>query len=65
MLITIHLSDGRKITKDTGNIAIFLEGSKPQLDHFKEGHILINQAHIIDMRAANKEEIEHAKIHGW
>lgn len=65
MLITIHLSDGRKITKDTGNIAVFLEGSKPQLDDFKEGRILINQAHIIDMRAANKEEIEHAKIHGW
>ena len=65
MLITIHLSDGRKITKSGEEVVIFCTGYSPTSDDIKDGKILINQAHIVDIRLANKEETEHAEIHGW
>ena len=81
MLITIHMTDGRKITKDEENIRFFsmrqgyalnaerivydldgLDGIYPQVS---EGCICVNLDNVVDMRPAEKEEIDYARIHGW
>lgn len=79
MMITVHLSDGRKITKDEIKLNWFspslgytvgatdggdlnCEAFRPLVD---EGSITVNLDHVVDMRPAEPDEIEHAKIHGW
>lgn len=68
MLITVHLSDGRKITKDDGKL-IFVsdicEAVAEGLEVVKEGCITINCQHVVDMRPADEMEKMHAEIHGW
>ena len=67
MIITIHLSDGRKITKDNRYIQ-FVGGTPSPEDRFrlaKIGYITVNWNHVVDLRPAEEDEIEHARIHGW
>ena len=66
-MITLHLSDGRKITKDPTKL-IFItdpEGYWNGEQMVKEGCITINWTHVVDMRPAEEDEIRHAEIHGW
>ena len=76
MMITIHLSDGRKITKDENKLHWFTtskvrrENGYPdmppeEVPDIMEGCITINLDHVVDIRPAEPDEIEHAKIHGW
>lgn len=68
MIITVHLSDGRKITKDENRLRFFSGGLAEKMDKWPrvdEGFIAINLDHVVDMRPAEDDEIEHAKIHGW
>jgi hypothetical protein len=66
MMITVHLSDGRKITKDTSKLVFYnplqCTGVLPDV---QEGVININTIHVVDMRLADDIEKEHARIHGW
>jgi hypothetical protein len=66
MMITIHLSDGRKITKDASRLVFYnplqCTGILPDV---KDGVININTLHVVDMRPADEIEKEHARIHGW
>ena len=68
MMVTVHLSDGRKITKDQTKLAFFTarqftkEGEIPLA---QEGVIHINLDHVVDMRPADEIEKQHARIHGW
>lgn len=66
MVITVHLSDGRKITKDEKKLVFYnplaCTGILPDA---KEGIININTMHVVDMRPADDVEKAHAKIHGW
>lgn len=66
MMITVHLSDGRKITKDSDKLDVFNPNTlEPKSLRLEEGKIAINWWHIVDIRPAEPDEIEHAKIHGW
>lgn len=68
MMVTVHLSDGRKITKDEKHLKFFTgETCRKQnvLPPICEGYITINFDHVVDMRPAERDEIEHAEIHGW
>ena len=66
MMITVHLSDGRKITKDEEHLLFFRDGIRlPEAGDVEPGYILINLAQVVDIRPAEEDEIEHAKIHGW
>ena len=65
MMITLHLSDGRKITKDTSKLIPYDPIQDPFRRKVAEGSITVNVHHIVDMRPAEPDEIEHAKIHGW
>ena len=66
MMITVHLSDGRKITKDANKLVFYnplqCTGVLPDVI---DGVININTLHVVDMRPADEIEIEHARIHGW
>lgn len=66
MMITVHLSDGRKITKDHSKLVFYnplqCTGILPDV---KDGIININTLHVVDMRPADEIEKEHARIHGW
>ena len=65
-MITVHLSDGRKITKDERKLVFYnplqCTGVLPDV---QEGVININTIHVVDMRPADEIEKEQAKIHGW
>lgn len=66
-MITVHLSDGRKITKDSERL-IFIFDPEEIVDSkqlIAEGQITINWQHVVDMRPADEIEKEHARIHGW
>ena len=66
-MITVHLSDGRKITRDSNRL-IFLtdpEGPDDGQQMIQDGCIAINWQHVVDMRPADEIEKEHARIHGW
>ena len=77
MLITIHLTDGRKITKEQDRLHFFSTTMAKRSDfeypdlicvkvpEILEGCITVNLNHVVDMRLAEAEEIEHARIHGW
>ena len=66
MMITVHLSDGRKIIKEADKLIMFRDGLMlPTSDDIKEGHILINLSHVVDIRPADEMEIKQAEIHGW
>ena len=68
MMITVHLSDGRKITKDPAKLKFITDPEKLAFRGeviIEEGVITINWQHVVDMRPAEPDEIEHAKIHGW
>ena len=68
MMITVHLSDGRKITKDSENLVFFTmteESAEDIAEKIEPGKIVVSADHIVDMRPAEPDEIEHAKIHGW
>ena len=65
MMITVHLSDGRKITKDSDKLVFFRDAKIPTANDIQEGHILLNLAHVIDIRLADEIEKKHAEIHGW
>lgn len=68
MMITVHLSDGRKITKDKDKLHWFTATgclSMGALPLVEEGFITINLDNVLDMRPAEQDEIEHATIHGW
>lgn len=68
MMITVHLSDGRKITKDEERLEFFSNKEyfktvgMPRVGNSK---ITINLDHVVDMRPAEPDEIKHAEIHGW
>lgn len=66
MMITVHLSDGRKITKDTRKLVFYNPmqciGRLPDV---QDGVININTLHVVDMRPADEIEKKHAEIHGW
>lgn len=76
MMITVHLSDGRKITKDSGKLLFFFPPKNDTMQStwtyeqlgcpkVKEDHITINLSHVVDMRPADEIEKKHAEIHGW
>ena len=66
MMITVHLSDGRKITKDASKLIFFNPLHRTGvLPDAQEGVISINTLHVVDMRPADEIEKEHARIHGW
>lgn len=81
MMITLHLVDGRKITKDKDKLLFFsmqcgyamdsnggvrryrlIDGILPGIS---DGYITVNLDHVVDMRPAEEDEIQHAQIHGW
>lgn len=64
MYITLHLSDGRKITQEQENLIILRPNSKFLPVAF-EGKITVNWSHVVYMHPAEDEEIKHSKIHGW
>lgn len=64
MFVTLHLVDGRKITKERENLIILRPQSKFTPD-VERGKITVNWTNIVDMRPAEDDEINHAKIHGW
>lgn len=64
MFVTLHLVDGRKITKERENL-IFLRPQTKFEPRAEQGKITINWLNVVDMRPAEPDEIEHAKIHGW
>ena len=64
MYITLHLTDGRKITKERENLIILRPQSKFTPD-VESGKITINWANVVDMREAEEDEVSHAKIHRW
>lgn len=78
--ITVHLPDGRKITKDRDKLIFFRntmicyfvnddgyfeEYGYDALPVIQDGYIAVNMSHVIDMRPAEEDEIRHAEIHGW
>ena len=65
MYITLHLSDGRKITKDKGKLRVVTTHGAFCDKDVEEGTIVVSAQHIVDMRPAEQDEINHAKIHGW
>lgn len=66
MIITMHLSDGRKVTKDADRIVLYRKGFwVPSPEDIQDGHIFVNFDHVIDMRPADEIEQKHAQIHGW
>lgn len=64
MIVTLHLSDGRKITKDEDKLILF-DGGYDDTPTPKDGYIAVNINHVVDMRPAEDDEINHAEIHGW
>ena len=64
MFVTLHLVDGRKITKKRENLIVLRPQSMFTPD-IEQGKIIINWQNVVDMRPAEDDEIEHAKIHGW
>lgn len=64
MFVTLHLVDGRKITKERENLIVLRPQSMFTPD-IEQGKIIINWKNVVDMRPAEDDEIEHAKIHGW
>ena len=66
MMITVHLSDGRKITKDERKLVFYnplqCTGVLPDV---KDGVININTLHVVDMRLADEIERKQAEINGW
>lgn len=77
MMVTLHLSDGRKITKDesklnwfstaklAGSNSAYADIARRTIPDIEEGVITINLDHVVDMRPAEPDEIKHAEIHGW
>lgn len=66
MMITVHLSDGRKITKDENKLVFFNPfHNTGVLPYARDGVIGINTLHVVDMRPADEIEKKHAEIHGW
>lgn len=65
MMITLHLSDGRKITKDTSMLIPYDPIKDPFRRKVAEGCITVNVHHIVDFRPARPDEIEHEKKYGW
>ena len=66
MIITVHLSDGRKITKAEERLVFYNPLQRTGiLPDVQEGVININTLHVIDMRPADEIEIKQAEIHGW
>ena len=63
MIVTVHLTDHRKITKDLDKLLFFYSND----DEFeiKEGCITINLRNVVDIRPAEPDEIAHAEIHGY
>ena len=67
MYITLHLSDGEKITKEHDRLK-FIADPDGLMDGFQlieEGCITVNWDHVVYMHPAEDEEIKHSKIHGW
>ena len=64
MMVTLHLTDGRKITKERDKLIIMRPQSKFAPD-VQEGCITVNWCNVIYMRKAEQEEIEHWRTHGW
>ena len=64
MFVTLHLVDGRKITKERENL-IVLQPQSMFTPDIEQGKIIINWQNVVDMRPAEDYEIEHAKINGW
>ena len=66
-MITVHLSDGRKITKDPSKLKFITDpdGLEDGYQMIENGCITINWLHVVDMRPAEEDEIQHAQIHGW
>ena len=63
MIITVHLSDGRKITQDTENLLFFKpEQTSPKV---REGCITINLHHVLYLHTADEDELKHMENHGW
>ena len=66
MIITVHLSDGRKITKDSDRLVFYNPLQRTGiLPDVQDGVININTMHVVDMRPADDIEIKQAEIHGW
>ena len=65
-MITVHLSDGRKITKDERKLVFYnpLQCTGVLPDAI-EGVININTLHVVDMRLADEIERKQAEINGW
>lgn len=66
MIITLHLSDGRKITQDVDKLIFFdsttLERDNPDI---RDGFITVNLNHVLYMHTADEDELKHLENHGW
>lgn len=62
MYITLRMSNSKKITAKTENIIMFINYFDTEIP---EGKLAININHVLYARPARKDEIEHARIHGW
>lgn len=66
MMITVHLSDGKTITKDESKLVFYNPMTRTGiLPDAREGVININTMHVVYMRPADEIEKKHAEIHGW
>lgn len=65
MFITVHLVDGRKITKSPDRLVFFSGWDFPSGSDIEEGTIYINSDSVVDMRVAEEDEVRHAEIHGY
>ena len=64
MIITIHLSDGRKITQDTENL-LFFRSDQKTAPKVCEGCITVNADHVTYMHTPDEDELKHMENHGW
>ena len=62
MYITLRMSNNKKITAQIENIIFFANWVEPDVPDNK---LLVNVNHVLYIRPAKDDEIEHAKIHGW
>jgi len=65
MIVTVHLTDHRKITKDFEKLLFFNSNDDASIPAVCEDCITVNLRNVVDIRPAEPDEIAHAEIHGY
>lgn len=63
--ITLRMSNNKKITAQKDNILLFNNWVEPYAPDIPGNKLLVNINHVLYIRPAKDEEIDHARIHGW